>query len=169
MLDSYFRGFQHPASPCMNCQGKHNVTCVLRWMQVPEDSFAFLVDADFVLVKDFAAKLKQGTSGSLLRYVANAWKERSERHAVIVPAFQREPEEDGDTHEEHACASSLAEITPDSDCWRYDRYEAPLTQTALHRMLEDGSITGFYEDKVRSKHHVCSCVTTKPACMSREL
>lgn len=101
-----------------------------------------------MLVKDFAAKLKTGAPGALLRYAAHAWEERSERHAVIVPAFQREPEEERAVHVDHACVPSLEEIRPDSECWMYNQYDVPLTKTALHRMLEDGSITGFYEDKV---------------------
>jgi hypothetical protein len=120
-----------------------------RCLQVPEDSFAFLVDADFVLVKDFAAKLKTGAPGTLLRYASDAWKHRSERHAVIIPAFQREPE-DEETHDVHACAPSLKDIQADSDCWMYNQYDVPLTEAALQRMLTDGSITGFYEDRVRS-------------------
>ena len=122
-------------------------------LQVPEDSFAFLVDADFVLVKDFAAKLKTGAPGALLRYAAAAWEERSERHAVIVPAFQREFEEEGAVHPQHACAPSIEEIQSDSECWAYNQYDVPLTKAALHRMLEDGSVTGFYEAKVCRQHN----------------
>lgn len=130
---------------------------------MPEDSFAFLVDADFVLVKDFAAKLKTGVPGSLLRYSANAWQERSERHAVIVPAFQREPEEaSGSTPQgQNECAPTLEAIKVDSDCWMYNQYDVPLTESALHRMLGDGSITGFYEDKVRCTRPDACVISTK--------
>lgn len=139
----------------LHSDGMHGV-------QVPDDSFAFLVDADFVLMKDFATKLKQGAPGSLLRYAADAWTERSERHAVIVPAFQREPDDSLPGEEKvklpnadatHACAPSLQDIEPGSDCWMYNQYDVPLTKDALHRMLDDGSITGFYEDKVCTVQH----------------
>lgn len=121
-------------------------------MQVPDKSFAFLVDADFVLVKDFASKLQQGDSATLLRYSEKAWQEHSERHAVIIPAFQREPERTENEGGERKCASSLGKIQPDSDCWMYNEYEVPLTQGALKRMLESGSVSGFYEEKVCFQH-----------------
>ena len=114
-----------------------------------------MVDADFVLENDFATKLKTGAPGALLRHAAAAWEERSERHAVIVPAFQREFEEEGAVHEEYACAQSLEEIQSDSECWVYNQYDVPLTKAALHRMLEDGSATGFYEPKVCRLYDRC--------------
>jgi hypothetical protein len=120
-------------------------------MQVPKGSFAFLVDADFVLVKDFAEKLKTGAAGTLLRYAADAWNKRSERHAVIIPAFQREPDM-GVPADDSTCAPSLKAIKPDSDCWMFNQYDVPLTKAALQRMLTNGSITGFYEETVRFIH-----------------
>jgi hypothetical protein len=129
----------------------------MRWfVQVPKDSFAFLMDADFVPVKDFAEKLKTGTPGALLRYAADAWNKRSERHAVIIPAFQWEAEGAERVEQEtQVCAPSVQDIRPESDCWMFSRYDVPLNKAALQRMLKNGSIEGFYERKVSTIDHGC--------------
>ena len=118
--------------------------------QVPEDRFAYLVDADFVFPASFASSLTSGRSAAQLQALRAAWEQRGQRGAMVIPAFER-------LHNVSAahpagCASSVTDIEADSSCWMYGEFDVPLTKAKLRSMVEtDQSVAGFFAKRVRDR------------------
>ena len=121
------------------------------YLQIPEDKFAYLVDADFVFPDNFASLLTTGASGRLLVEMRDAWVHGQNRTAMIVPAFERFADLPAPSSAQ--CAAAADAITPLSECWMYGQYEVPLTRATLQRMVhEDHTAGGFFSARVRLCH-----------------
>ena len=104
---------------------------VLPPVQVPDDAFAFPVDPDFVPPPNAASQVAQADMAVLLAYADAAWKERQERHAVIVPALQA----GGDTAAwQSLCAPSLHSVQRHSECWMFRDAVVPAAVPTLRHL-----------------------------------
>jgi hypothetical protein len=120
-------------------------------MQVHPDHFVFLSEADFLVPNRMHQKLASGASGSLLDSMRAAWAQRGERHAMIVPAFERlagvAPAEGASKR----CARAGAQLWPQSRCLLYQGFDVPLVKAELQAMVNAQSIAVFHEGTVCSQ------------------
>jgi hypothetical protein len=115
------------------------------------------MDADFVVPFRMASALASGRSAEKLKDMREAWKERHERIAMVVPAFERSsdvlPYPDVVKHCEKGSPVEVGTV----ECWMYHGYEFPLTKERLVRMVRvDETATFFYAERVRGVYIVCN-------------
>lgn len=132
-------------------------TQVLPPVQVPDDAFAFPVDPDFVPPPNAASQVAQADMAALLVHAAAVWKERQERHAVIVPALQA----GGDTSAWRTlCAPSLQSVQRHSECWMFRDAVVPATVPTLRhlelRRLSVGYLAVGVRVTMRDAHAWCA-------------
>ena len=133
-------------------------------VQVPEDRFAYLVDADFVFPANFASSLTSGRSAAQLQALRAEWAQRGQRGAMVIPAFER-------LHNISAahpagCALSVADIEANSSCRLHGEYDVPLTKAKLRSMVEtDQSVAGFFAKRVRDRR--CHVLPVSPGLSTR--
>ena len=94
-------------------------------------------------------KLTSGHTLRALEAMRGAWLTRQERHAMILPAFERVASVPATTEDNERCAASSALVWWNSACFMYGDYDVPITKAALRDMVTEGRAAVFYENVVR--------------------
>ena len=133
------------------CVAPHSQREVLERLraQVPDDAFAFLADPDFVFSLNMASALAEEEMGTLLQYVADSWHARRERHAVVVPALQRETNDSPSQAQLSRCAGSLQALQPNSTCWVFNGLDVPAAVPTARQMAIRRTVISHVDSLVR--------------------
>ena len=119
-------------------------------LQIRDDVFLFLSEADFMVPHRMHSKLTSGQQLRMLQSMRAAWTEQQERQAMIIPAFERLKDVPAAPDAPGVCAPDTAATKPSSTCFLYGDYDVPVTKASLHAMVEDGRASFFYKHTVRS-------------------
>ena len=140
------------------------LTIVANAVQVPDQAFAFLVDADLVPPVSLLQTLTKARSAAKLRQMQQLWLRHRARHALIVPAFERKANVCVSSARAQSCASSKDASINRADCWMYGAYDVPSTKADLTYMVDTlKSIVGFYDEVVRPLSCVSSAYNSVPS------
>lgn len=111
--------------------------------------FIFLADADLLCANRLHRTLGTGIGATLLDDLREAWTSRSERRAVIVPAFERLAAVGAADDAERRCGHAGVQAASGTPCLAYASLDVPLDKPELQRMLADEKVLPFYERTVR--------------------